>query len=83
MTKSATVNFEIEPEAKEMLEKLTSTTDQSESSIINGAIATYYGYLQYQTEEIKRGLREVAEGKVIPHEKLREKWVKRLAKIQG
>ena len=65
---STTVSFRIDQEAARELEELAKTTDRPKSWHAEQAMKNYLDLQRWQIEHIRKGMKDVAEGRVVPHE---------------
>jgi predicted transcriptional regulator len=76
MDKSETraISFRIGEEKLRKLEELAEATDRSRSWHIEQALDAYLDVQAWQLDHIKKGIASIREGRVVPHEKVRE-WL--------
>lgn len=70
MTASTTMTIRVRPDVKEKLERIANDTRRSKSFLAGEAVAAYVERELEIIDGIKRGLEDVAAGRVVPHEQV-------------
>ena len=70
MTASATMTIRVRPDVKEKLDRIASDTQRSKSFLAGEAVAAYVERELEIIDGIKRGMADVAAGRVVPHEQV-------------
>ena len=70
MTASTTMTIRVRPEVKEKLDRIASDTQRSKSFLAGEAVAAYVERELEIIDGIKRGMADVAAGRVVPHEQV-------------
>jgi predicted transcriptional regulator len=70
MTASTTMTIRIRPDVKEKLDRIASDTQRSKSFLAGEAVAAYVERELEIIDGIKRGMADVAAGRVVPHEQV-------------
>ena len=65
---STTVSFRMNPESARELKELCDTTDRPKAWHAEQAMKNYLDLQRWQIEHIRKGIKEIEEGKGIPHE---------------
>ncbi|QPC91804.1 CopG family ribbon-helix-helix protein [Mesorhizobium sp. INR15] len=68
MTASTTMTIRVTPEIKEKLGRLATNTRRSKSYLAAEAVAAYVDRELSIVDGIKRGMADVAAGRVVPHD---------------
>jgi RHH-type transcriptional regulator, rel operon repressor / antitoxin RelB len=74
MQRGTSVNLRIQPATKERLERLARATKRSKSYLVEAAIENYLDLNEWQMKEIEKGLKEVEEGQLTPHDEVLAHW---------
>jgi predicted transcriptional regulator len=75
MGETATFTVRVPADLKRRLDQLAKAADRSRSGLAIDALWNYVEDQQWQLGEIEAGLRDVAGGRVVPHEEV-ERWLK-------
>jgi RHH-type transcriptional regulator, rel operon repressor / antitoxin RelB len=75
MAETATFTVRVPADLKRRLDQLAKAADRSRSWLATDALRHYVEDQQWQLAEIEEGLRDAADGRVVPHEKV-ERWLK-------
>ncbi len=70
MTASTTMTIRVRPDVKEKLDRIASDTQRSKSFLASEAVAAYVERELEIIDGIKRGMADVAAGRVVPHEQV-------------
>ena len=70
MTASTTMTIRVRPDVKEKLDRIASDTQRSKSFLAGEAVAAYVERELEIIYGIKRGMADVAAGRVVPHEQV-------------
>ena len=70
MTASTTMTIRVRPDVKEKLDRIASGTQRSKSFLAGEAVAAYVERELEIIDGIKRGMADVAAGRVVPHEQV-------------
>ena len=70
---STTLTFRLSPELKDRLARLAARTRRTKSFLAGEAIAGYVDREHAITEGVERGLEDMREGRVVPHEEARRR----------
>ena len=70
MTASTTMTIRVRPDVKEKLDRIASDTQRSKSFLAGEAVAAYVERELEIIDGIKRGMADVAAGRVVPHEQV-------------
>ena len=70
MTASTTMTIRDRPDVKEKLDRIASATQRSKSFLAGEAVAAYVERELEIIDGIKRGMADVAAGRVVPHEQV-------------
>ena len=70
MTASTTMTIRVRPDVKEKLDRIASDTQRSKSFLAGAAVAAYDERELEIIDGIKRGMADVAAGRVVPHEQV-------------
>jgi predicted transcriptional regulator len=70
MTASTTMTIRVRLDVKEKLERIANDTRRSKSFLAGEAVAAYVERELEIIDGIKRGLEDVAAGRVVPHEQV-------------
>ena len=70
MTASTTMTIRVRPEVKEKLERIAADTRRSKSFLAGEAVAAYVERELEIIDGIKRGMEDVAAGRIVPHEQV-------------
>ena len=70
MTASTTMTIRVRPDVKEKLDRIASDTQRSKSFLAGEAVAAYVERALEIIDGIKRGMADVAAGRVVPHEQV-------------
>ena len=70
MTASNTMTIRVRPDVKEKLDRIASDTQRSKSFLAGEAVAAYVERELEIIDGIKRGMADVAAGRVVPHEQV-------------
>jgi RHH-type rel operon transcriptional repressor/antitoxin RelB len=73
------ITVRLDPEVRAGLEKLAKATARTRSFLVADAVREYLRANDWQIEAVQEGVRQADEGRLIPHEKIRKKWEKKLA----
>ena len=68
------VSFKIPAGTKNRIEQLAEATGRTKTFVIEEAINQYILQNEWQIQSIRKGQRDLEEGKVIPQEKMVEYW---------
>jgi predicted transcriptional regulator len=79
MLRETSVNLRIQPATKERLERLARATKRSKSYLVETAIENYLDLNEWQMKEIEKGLKEVEEDKLTPHDDVLAHWEAKVA----
>ena len=74
MRDSVSLSFRVRAEKAEQLDRLAEATDRPRSWLLQQALDSYLELQAWQMQEIEAGLRDLEEGRTIPHEKVKA-WV--------
>ncbi|HEX9836868.1 MAG TPA: CopG family ribbon-helix-helix protein [Alphaproteobacteria bacterium] len=74
MRDSVPLSFRVRAEKAEQLDRLAEATDRPRSWLLQQALDSYLELQAWQMQEIEAGLRDLEEGRTIPHEKVKA-WV--------
>ncbi len=74
------VSFKLASGTKQRIEALATATRRTKTFVIEEAINQYLELNEWQIQSIQRGMKDIEEGRSIPHETLVTKWE---AKIEG
>ncbi len=80
MAASVSLSFRVAPEKAETLDRLAETMDRPRSWLLEQALDAYLHLVAWQVREIELGIKDVEEGRVIPHEEVEawaRSWIKR------
>jgi predicted transcriptional regulator len=69
MAASTTITIRVRPDVKEKLDRIATDTQRSKSFLASEAVAAYVERELEIIEGIKRGMADVAAGRVVPHGK--------------
>ena len=70
MTASTTMTIRVRPDVKEKLDRIASDTQRSKSFLAGEAVAAYVERELEIIDGIKRGMADVAAGRVVSHEQV-------------
>ena len=70
MTASTTMTIRVRPDVKEKLDRIAADTQRSKSFLAGEAVAAYVERELEIIDGIKRGMADVAAGRVVPHEQV-------------
>ena len=70
MTASTTMTIRVSPETKSKLERIAADTRRSKSFLAAEAVSAYVERELEIIDGIKRGMADVAAGRVVPHEQV-------------
>ena len=70
MTASTTMTIRVRPDVKEKLARIARDTQRSKSFLAGEAVAAYVERELEIIDGIKRGMADVAAGRVVPHEQV-------------
>ena len=70
MPASTTMTIRVRPDVKEKLDRIASDTQRSKSFLAGEAVAAYVERELEIIDGIKRGMADVAAGRVVPHEQV-------------
>ncbi|MDH2092176.1 CopG family ribbon-helix-helix protein [Rhizobium pusense] len=70
MTASTTMTIRVSPETKSKLERIAADTRRSKSFLAAEAVSAYVERELEIIDGIKRGMADVAAGRVVPHEEV-------------
>ena len=70
MTANTTMTIRVRPDVKEKLDRIASDTQRSKSFLAGEAVAAYVERELEIIDGIKRGMADVAAGRVVPHEQV-------------
>lgn len=70
MTASTTMTIRVRPDVKEKLDRIASDTQRSKSFLAGEAVAAYVERELEIIDGLKRGMADVAAGRVVPHEQV-------------
>lgn len=70
MTASTTMTIRVRPDVKEKLDRIAADTQRSKSFLAGEAVAVYVERELEIIDGIKRGMADVAAGRVVPHEQV-------------
>ncbi len=68
------VSFKIPASTKNRIEQLAEATGRTKTFVIEEAINQYILRNEWQIQSIRKGQRDLEEGKVVPQEKMLEYW---------
>jgi len=74
MSETVTLSFRVSAEDAEKLDKLAKATDRPRSWLLEQALDAYLDLQAWQVEHIQAGLKDLREGRTIPHERVME-WL--------
>ncbi|MSP81396.1 MAG: ribbon-helix-helix protein, CopG family [Alphaproteobacteria bacterium] len=69
MATSTTITIRVAPETKDALDRLATRTKRTRSFLAGEAVADYVGRELAIIEGIGRGLADMRDGRVVPHER--------------
>ena len=75
-----TVSFRIDADKVHALDNLAQALDRDRSHLLNEAVAAYLETQRWQIEQVENSLHQANEGKLIPHDKVKQmarKWRRR------
>ncbi|UFS69547.1 ribbon-helix-helix protein, CopG family [Geomonas sp. RF6] len=72
--RSASINLKIEPSINDRLEQMARSTKRSKSALVEAAIQQYLDQNEWQLREIEEGVKEIEDGRVMPHAELLKRW---------
>jgi len=70
VTASTTMTIRVRPDVKEKLDRIAADTQRSKSFLAGEAVAAYVERELEIIDGIKRGMADVAAGRVVPHEQV-------------
>jgi RHH-type rel operon transcriptional repressor/antitoxin RelB len=77
---STTVSFRVSKQISKELSDLAKATDRTKAWHAEQAMKNYLELLDWQIKHIRKGLKEIEEGKGIPHDEVVARMRRRIAK---